>query len=231
MNAVKVTLAWLISYVGSLGNPSKMPGYSWGIPAKHCKRGSKLRKVANSVCSKCYALKGNYVRPNVQQALQNRLDKFNELPREEWCEHMAALIHRKVNLADPYFRVFDSGDLLSEEMVIRWWRVATLLPEVKFWLATRERGIVNKAMKRLDLKKPDNLIIRVSSDMIAQDSVRGQSHRSGVAPRSSKEQWTTLVDENTNERFHCPSSLQDGKCGNCRACWSPEVELVLYLQH
>ena len=38
---------------------SKMPGLSYSLPAWECKTGSKLRKVKNSVCSMCYALKGN----------------------------------------------------------------------------------------------------------------------------------------------------------------------------
>ena len=43
---------------GSLSKPSKMPGWSIGLPAKECKTGSKLRAVPGSVCYDCYALKG-----------------------------------------------------------------------------------------------------------------------------------------------------------------------------
>ena len=32
---------------GSLSKPSKMPGWSIGLPAKECKTGSKLRKIKN----------------------------------------------------------------------------------------------------------------------------------------------------------------------------------------
>ena len=51
---------------GGLGKPSKMPGYAYGIPAKHCKVGAKLHKVPGSVCADCYALKGRYMFANVQ---------------------------------------------------------------------------------------------------------------------------------------------------------------------
>ena len=47
--------AWAL--VGGLSKPSKMPGWSIGIPAKECKTGAKLRLVKNSVCEGCYALK------------------------------------------------------------------------------------------------------------------------------------------------------------------------------
>ena len=46
---------------GSLSKPSKMPGWSIGLPAKECKTGGKLQKVQGSVCYDCYALKGCYV--------------------------------------------------------------------------------------------------------------------------------------------------------------------------
>ena len=38
--------------IGSLGKPSKMPGFAYGTPAELCKTGSKLRKDPRSVCYK-----------------------------------------------------------------------------------------------------------------------------------------------------------------------------------
>ena len=43
---------------GSLSKPSKMPGWSIGLPAKECKTGAKLQAVPGSVCYDCYAMKG-----------------------------------------------------------------------------------------------------------------------------------------------------------------------------
>ena len=59
--------------VGGLSAPSKMPCKSFSISAFECITGSRLRKIAGSVCSKCYALKGRYVFPKVQAALDRRL--------------------------------------------------------------------------------------------------------------------------------------------------------------
>ena len=78
--------AWAL--VGGLSNPSKMPGYGYGLSAKDCITGSKLRKIANSVCAGCYALKGRYVFPNVYQAHQNRLKSIQD---KLWVEAMAFL--------------------------------------------------------------------------------------------------------------------------------------------
>ena len=58
---------------GSLSKPSKMPGWSIGLPAKECKTGGKLQKIPGSVCYDCYALKGCYVFKVVQDAQYRRL--------------------------------------------------------------------------------------------------------------------------------------------------------------
>ena len=46
-----------LQLVGGLSKPSKMPGWAYGLPAKECKTGSKLVKVAGSTCEGCYALR------------------------------------------------------------------------------------------------------------------------------------------------------------------------------
>ena len=56
-------IEFLSAIVGTLSEPSKMPTYAYSIPAKYCITGSKLRMIANSTCSKCYALKGRYIFP------------------------------------------------------------------------------------------------------------------------------------------------------------------------
>lgn len=70
-------------FTGGLSNPSKMPGYAWGIPAWECKVGSKLAAIEGSTCSKCYARKRAYTWPSVRQAYQRRFERMNN-PR--WIE-------------------------------------------------------------------------------------------------------------------------------------------------
>jgi hypothetical protein len=64
----------LDNITGTLSKPSKMPGFAYGIPAKECQTGAKLREVKGSTCFNCYALKGCYVFPNVQAAQYKRLE-------------------------------------------------------------------------------------------------------------------------------------------------------------
>ena len=72
--------------VGGLSKPSKMPGYGYSISAKKCHVGSRLRKIENSVCSTCYALKGRYVFDNVKKAHANR---FRAMKRKEHMKKYA----------------------------------------------------------------------------------------------------------------------------------------------
>ena len=90
---------------GSLSKPSKMPGWSIGLPAKECKTGGKLQAVKGSVCFDCYALKGCYVFKVVQDAQYRRLAA---LKSPDWVQAMAHLINSK---KPDVFRWHDSGDV------------------------------------------------------------------------------------------------------------------------
>ena len=90
-----------IEIIGGLSSPSKMPSYSFSIPASKCITGTKLRNVKGSVCSKCYAMKGMYRFPVVKNALMKR---FDNLTHPQWVEAMTFLIN-KVEKSG-YFRFF-----------------------------------------------------------------------------------------------------------------------------
>ena len=93
---------------GGISNPSKMPGHSFSIPARRCATGSKLRKVKGSVCSMCYALKGNYTRyPAIKAAQYRRLEAMKH---PGWVDAMITVIKRQ-----KWFRWHDAGDVQSVE--------------------------------------------------------------------------------------------------------------------
>ena len=116
--------AWEV--VGGLSKPSKMPCHGYSTPARRCNVGSKLRNVAGSVCSKCYAMKGRYVFPNVQGALERR---FNSLTDPRWVHAMVVLITAKEHSG--YFRWHDSGDLQSVEHLERIAEVCRQTPRIR----------------------------------------------------------------------------------------------------
>ena len=62
-----------------LSNPSKMPCYSFNIPAfKYCPAAQLLAKIKNKakkfICDACYACKGFYQFANTKAALQKKAD-------------------------------------------------------------------------------------------------------------------------------------------------------------
>ena len=142
------TAKLVTGHKSGLGKPSKMPGYSTSIPAAACKVGMKLAKVAGSVCSSCYAMKGHYQFPDVKAGLQRRLDALHN---PQWVEGMVKLVGHYTDPDDPYFRIHDSGDFQSIEHVLNWVEVA--------------RALVNLA-RAMAGDWPDNLVVRLSAPMI-----------------------------------------------------------------
>ena len=187
---------------GSLTRTSKMPGLSYSLPAWECKTGSKLRKIKNSVCASCYALKGNYTRyPAIKAAQYVRLEALKD---QRWIAAMVAQVIRQ-----KYFRWHDAGDVQDEAHLQKIFRVCELTPETKHWMPTREAWIKD----HLD-SKPENLVIRFSPPMIGQ--------KNATWPNSSM-----VVESGAT----CPAPDQGNACGDCRACWDPEVQVVSYGKH
>jgi len=209
MNAL--TTAELSAIVGGLSEPSKMPGYGYSIPAQDCKVGSLLRKVKGSTCGSCYALKGRYSFPNVQNAMKRRLEK---IAAPEWVAAMSELIARKSKKV-PFFRWHDSGDLQSLEHLSRIVQIAKNVPGVKFWLPTREMGMVKEFLAGNTF--PQNLTVRVSAPMV------------GRAPEYPKGTVGSSVGQPT--AFQCPAPKQGNACLDCRACWNFKVKEVSYKKH
>lgn len=216
-----MTLKELEDNVGTLSAPSKMPCYGYSVPAQACNIGSKLRKVANSVCSSCYALKGRYVFPNVKASLNKRL---NALSRNvlQWELNITELIKRKEKSG--YFRWHDSGDLQSMEHLTAINNIAKSLPHIKFWLPTRESSLVRSWVAKNTLCS--NLCVRLSANIIGTNTVAKL-----VPLNGSKHTITTSSVAWDESPHHCPAYKQNNSCGKCRACWNPEVSNVNYKLH
>ena len=205
-----------LAEVGGLGKPSKMPSFSYNTPTEECNVGSKLRLVKGSVCSMCYALKGRYMFPNVQNALYKRLDLMKNNPN--WVSAMAWLINW-YSKKTSYFRWHDSGDIQDMEHLQKMVAVVKLTPSVKHWLPTREAKIVKEYTKEYG-DFPSNLIVRISATMID-----GKPHS------FHKHTSTVVVKSESAIAWVCPSNKQDNECKDCRACWDKDVKDVAYIQH
>jgi hypothetical protein len=191
---------------GGLSKPSKMPGFSYNLPATKCITGAKLVKIPGSVCSGCYALKGRYRFPNVKDAMQRRLDSINH---PLWIKAMATSI---IETKTGFFRWHDSGDLQSLDHLKKIFEVCKLTPGIQHWLPTRETSII--ACIQAD-EVPKNLIIRLSAHKV-----------DGKA--STFWPWTSTVV--TSEKT-CPAAEQENKCKDCRACWDRTIPNIAYGKH
>lgn len=199
-----------------------MPCLSWSLPAQECKTGSKLRKIPNSVCSKCYAFKGNYGFPNVKTA---RYWNFHSLPNSDFTKWISEIVYairqgyEKNSIK--FFRWFDSGDIQSIEHLGAIVEVCRQTPDIKHWLPTHEKGIVLRYLSEHS-EFPENLTVRISAAMV-----------DGTPTRSYKFTSTVYSNEGSPARrgHICPAPTQGNKCLDCRACWSRSVANIAYMQH
>jgi hypothetical protein len=207
-----------IQVAGTMSQTSKMPCKSFGLPTSVCNVGGKLRGVPGSACNGCYADKGFYkLYPTVATSQGNRLEKLMaalsdaDLARE-WIDAVKTLIG-----TDTLFRWHDSGDLINEKHLSLIVQVAIEMPDVQFWLPTREAGLVNRFFDQYAL--PDNLVIRLSAPMI------------DGAPSSTRFNTSTIHRNYEAIGFECGAPSRGGYCGDCRACWNRDVPNVSYAFH
>lgn len=201
---------------GGLSHTAKMPCPSFSLPAAACKTGSKLAGQAGTVCSSCYAKKGNYARfPVVKNLLQHRLDLLEHwiaTKPSTWVEAMVTLIgdYR-------YFRWHDSGDVQSEAHMAAIAKVAHHLPKTDFWLPTHEVWVARQAAKGA---YPDNLVVRLSAAKVD-------------GPPSRMAGLTSTVHLLTVPKSEdlCRAPENGNKCGTCRKCWDRGVRNIAYMFH
>jgi len=207
---------------GGLGNPSKMPGTSYGLSAEVCKLGAILARQAGTTCHGCYAMGGNYQYSSVKVAHARRLAS---LSNPGWVESMAFLIARAAKRSGVrYHRWHDSGDLQSLAHLQQIVAVARLTPSVRYWLPTRELATV-KAWERVTPARlrPRNLVIRVSATRVDGTLPPRPATVSGVSALADSETYPTAV--------HCPAPTQGNACESCRRCWRRDVKAVVYHKH
>ena len=206
------TLKQAKEIIGGYTVTSEMPTISYSISAKDCITGSKLRLIKNTVCSDCYALKGNYIRyaKNIEKAQNKRLKAIFS---KDWTNAMIYIMkHQKDVIRTGLFRWHDSGDLQSVEHLQKIIDIAKATPKIKHWLPTKESNFIQNYKGNI----PKNLIIRLSGSFI-----------NGKAPKYKNTSTVT----NNKDLATCRAFENNGQCGNCRKCWNSSIKNVSYLNH
>ena len=198
-------------YKKMLSNTSKLGCKSISLNAKNCKTGSKLAKKKGSVCFGCYALKGCYQFPVVQDAMERRMKFFYH---KDFIPIMVFLLS---SLRKKKFRWFDSGDVQSVLMALNILEICRLTPEVKNWIPSKEVKIWREVLKIQKL--PKNVCLRISSPNIDQEPLKGFENTS------------TVHKDKKAFGLECIAYKQDGKCLDCEACFNKKVKNVSYPLH
>lgn len=218
MNIIKIySKKDAIALAGNVTKTSKMPCDSYSLPTDACITGAKMAKIKGSICSNCYAMKGNYHRfkSNILPMQNKRLASIND---PGWVDAMIKLIGDQ-----PYFRWHDSGDIQSLEHLNKICQIAKAMPKTKFWIPTREYNMIKEYAKNNTI--PNNLIIRLSAMFIDQP----------VKMPASLKHINNIVISNVHSSAplgtECQSYKHGGTCGTCRACWDVNVKSISYKIH
>lgn len=192
----------------------KMPCRSWSLEAQATCPGSidPETKALVPACQGCYATDGNYRFKNVKAP---RLHNREDWKSADWVETMVKALDN-----DRYFRWFDSGDVYHPELAEKILSVMEQTPWVKHWMPTRSYKIPRIARVLAKMQALSNVVVRFSSD-----SVRGE-----FGPHHG----STIIGEDqldTEGVTVCHAYTNEGKCGDCRACWDKSVSVVAYVQH
>ena len=197
-----------------------MPCGSYNLSTSGCLTGSKLVGIPGTTCSGCYAMKGLYKKfeatgepPRLKRLAAVR----DNLPA--WQEAITELIGRKEKSS--YFRWHDSGDIQSVDHLAAINDIALALPDIRFWLPTRESGFISTFILKHGSFAP-NLTVRLSALKLKGAAPDKLAKRLGIP--TSTVGWK-------GTKHTCPASQQGNKCGDCRACWQPAVGNVDYPFH
>jgi hypothetical protein len=197
-----------------------MPNPSWGTPAEHCLTGSVHKEDPTTPCSVCYARRGRFNFPKTKAAYQRRYDGQDH-PR--WAEAMIYLIGHSMPVVDPHMRIFDTGDLRDIEALLAFDEIARRLPMVWFWLPTQEWEMVTLYRKRYGRESP-NLLIRFSARHIDE----APTLEAGECGSMTSTETETGKFTSQEDAWVCEAGSREHKCGPCRACWSPDIPLIVY---
>lgn len=216
---------------GNLGSPSKMPGYSYGLDARRCRKGSEMKAVLGSVCHGCYALNAFY--GSWAPVAKGHSKRHDGLDHPRWVDAMVTLITHACVGEDRWFRWHDSGDIQSPEHLARIVEVCERTPGVEHWLPTREYEDVATFLRSGGVI-PDNLCIRLSALMLDTEVVLPDELADTLRglPTSTVHTYTGYPVMDGKGNIECRAvELRNNICGNCRACWTPNVKNVSYPQH
>ena len=195
-----------------------MDCWSWSLPAG--KRGSCPMEdlSVNSICNSCYAQQNRYRFPTVKNAQWARFNFLRADP--ERCLDAISNFITTHNL--PFFRVHDSGDFHTLDMIRLWRKVAASCRTTSFWFPTRAWLFPHWIPALRDLASLPNVSVRPSA-------IHFGDHPPVIAGLND---GTVSMHQSLPGILDCPKSVNHSTCAteNCRTCWS-KTGYVNYIPH
>lgn len=207
--------------IGGLSWPSKMPGAAFGLPPEACNVGARMAQIPGTVCSACYALRGQYTFGDATAAQQRRLLLLYGQDHATWVGAFVRVLRRALKKPDEkFFRWHDAGDIQELWHLERIVDVARQTPDIKHWLPTREIAVVREYLAR-GAAFPENLTVRLSGNKPDQPapSMAG-------CTTSAVYTWGKKPPQGEPCHAYVPAKNDAGfemrpeGCGPCRLCWT-----------
>lgn len=198
---------------------SAMDCFSWSLPAG--KKGACPMEdtTPNSICLSCYAQQGRYLFPVVRSCQQARFQYLKSNPIA-CLNDISSFIHRH---RLPYFRVHDSGDFHTRQMIGLWLNICNANPTTKFWFPTRAHTFPQWVPALQALNSLPNVTVRPSAIHFGDEPPVVRHLAAGTV--SMKQELPGI--------FQCPKAKTHTSCGTeeCRYCWDNPLEYINYLPH
>lgn len=199
--------------IGGLSWPSKMPGAAFGLPPEACNVGARMAQIPGTVCSACYAMRGQYTFGDATAAQQRRLVLLYGTAHGDWVDAFVRVLTKaKVD----YFRWHDSGDIQGVWHLQRIVDVCRATPRIRHWLPTREIAVVREFQAAGGVIPP-NLVVRISGNKPDQPAPK-------VTGCTTAAVYTPGVAPVQGEKCHAypdgTAKMRPEGCGDCRLCWT-----------
>jgi len=199
--------------MNKLSKTSKLGTKSWSLQAiETCPGSVGADGKLVPACSGCYATTGMYHFGPVKAV---RADNKADWQAEGWTADMVDALSK-----DTHFRWFDSGDMYSLGLAEKVYQVMVQTPNTKHWLPTRMAKFPKFRAILAAMDSLPNVKVRFSSDSVTGEF--NSDHGSVIFPADS---------DVPAGAFKCTAYSNDGKCGDCRACYSKDIPVIAYPSH
>lgn len=214
-----------------------MPGHAFGLPAGDaCPVAKAMADDPDSICGKCYALRGHYQYPVVKRTGNERLKWVRDSIDADGGSEFIAELCRQIKAKYPFgvgvFRIHDRGDFFNVGYINAWYEIVKQFPNIKFWVPTREWALPHKREALRKLATLSNVTVKPSAltfnSIPCPEATEGLDAASGVCDSIEIAQRLGFQV--------CPSTIKGNAktCGEneCFKCFDKSVKTpVAYLRH